>query len=49
MFGLLEKRCFVCKRKTKPLYKYYDKKGKSIKVCSDCAIYAERRAFRKKV
>jgi hypothetical protein len=49
MFRLFHKRCFLCKRKTKTYYHYVDHNGNSMKVCPECAVYAERRAFRKKV
>ncbi|ETI66259.1 hypothetical protein BAVI_23548 [Neobacillus vireti LMG 21834] len=47
MFSLFENKCNMCKRKIKPLRKYKNDKGKTIKICLDCSVYAERRAFKK--
>lgn len=45
LFSLFDKKCAICKRKSKPLRKYVDDQGKQIKVCIPCSEYAERRAF----
>lgn len=39
-------KCAICKRKIKPLRKYVDDKGNTIKVCIPCSEYAERRAYK---
>ena len=46
MFTFFNK-CALCKKKERDLRKYRNDKGKTIKVCKACTIYAERRAFRK--
>ena len=46
MFSFLGAKCAICKRKIKPLRKYVDDKGNTIKVCIPCSEYAERRAYK---
>ncbi len=46
ILNLFHNKCEICKRKLKPLRKYVNDKGKTIKVCIPCSEYAERRAYR---
>jgi ribosome-binding protein aMBF1 (putative translation factor) len=48
LFNMFSNRCEICKRKVKPLRKYYNEKGTGIKLCLSCSEYAERRAYRLK-
>jgi ribosome-binding protein aMBF1 (putative translation factor) len=45
-WDIFSNKCEICKRKTTPLRKYYNEKGKVIKLCLPCSQYAERRAYR---
>jgi len=45
---LLGSKCAVCHKKVIEPRKYLNDKGKPIKVCAKCVLYAERRAFRKR-
>jgi len=48
MFSFFSSKCAICKRKVDPypaLYK--DPKGKKVKLCLECTLYAERRAYLK--
>jgi hypothetical protein len=45
---LFRNKCAICGHKAVQPRRYFDDKGKPIKVCSNCVPYAERRAFRKR-
>ncbi|SMQ76305.1 hypothetical protein SAMN05444673_2666 [Bacillus sp. OV166] len=46
IFSFFNNKCDICKRKIKPIRKYINDKGETMKVCVPCSQYAERRAFR---
>jgi len=41
-------KCAICGKKAVEPRKYYNDRGKPIRVCRMCVPYAERRAFRKR-
>jgi len=48
MFWFFKKKCAVCQQKARQPRKYYNDRNEAVVVCAQCAIYAERRAFRKR-
>lgn len=48
IFSFLNRKCYFCNRKIKPLRNYVNDKGKVVRVCLACSEYAERRAYRLK-
>lgn len=41
-------KCAICGKKAIQPRKYNNQAGKPVKVCVNCVMYAERRAFRKR-